>query len=155
MKEEVYQYPKKQMASGAIIYDSYGKILIVKPSYKNCWHLPGGVIEEFESPYSACVREVKEETNLSIVPKKLKAINHLGIESEKVDALVFIFDCGSICQYEKESIRVPAQEIEEYRFIDNREIAQYLDVRMAEIIQNCLNSGNQNTLYMENMEVVL
>jgi len=34
-----------------------------------------------------------------------------------------------------ESIIVPAHEIEGYRFIDKNEVAQYLDVRMAKIIQ--------------------
>jgi 8-oxo-dGTP pyrophosphatase MutT (NUDIX family) len=35
------------------------------------WHFPGGKLKSKENPYSAIVREIKEETNLSIKPVKI------------------------------------------------------------------------------------
>jgi len=37
--------PMKRMGSGALFFDSAGRILIVKPSYKDVWEIPGGVVE--------------------------------------------------------------------------------------------------------------
>jgi len=33
------------MGSGTLFFDSAGRILIVKPSYKDVWEIPGGVVE--------------------------------------------------------------------------------------------------------------
>ena len=35
------------------------------------WHFPGGKIKSEEDPYEAIVREIKEETNLSVKPVKI------------------------------------------------------------------------------------
>ena len=46
-----------------------GKIVLVKRKYdpfKDFWALPGGFIELEETVEAACIREVKEETNLDI-----------------------------------------------------------------------------------------
>ncbi len=41
------------------------KILILKKSYgSKKWHLPGGSVDYDESLEGACVREIKEETNI-------------------------------------------------------------------------------------------
>lgn len=155
MNEE-YKYPQKNMASGAIIWDEKDKFLIVKPTYKNYWHLPGGVVEKNESPYVACIREVKEEVNLSVKPNKLMGVNYTGILDEGIDALVFVFECGIIGEDKIRHIRIPKDEIEDYKFIENQEVFMYLDERMAKIVSECLeNRENSQTLYLENMVVVL
>ncbi|MFL5627283.1 MAG: NUDIX domain-containing protein, partial [Ktedonobacteraceae bacterium] len=54
---------KKRMAVSAFFLDKQGNILIVKPTYRSDWLLPGGIVEKDESPRQACVREIKEELN--------------------------------------------------------------------------------------------
>lgn len=39
---------KKQIAAGVLFFDNKGELLIVKPSYKNHWSVPGGVIENIK-----------------------------------------------------------------------------------------------------------
>jgi 8-oxo-dGTP pyrophosphatase MutT (NUDIX family) len=34
---------------------------LLEPTYKEDWEIPGGIIEENESPREACKREVLEE----------------------------------------------------------------------------------------------
>lgn len=52
--------PKKRMGVGALFLNDKNEILIVKPSYKDHWSVPGGVVDENESPRQACIREVKK-----------------------------------------------------------------------------------------------
>ncbi|MGI6589116.1 MAG: NUDIX domain-containing protein [Candidatus Iainarchaeum sp.] len=54
----------------ALIYNNKGEILLLKRSNKNSvwvnkWQLPGGKVEEGESPLKAIKREICEETSLS------------------------------------------------------------------------------------------
>ena len=50
--------------------------IILKPTYKNHWLLPGGVVEANESPRQACIREVKEETDIDCQLTRLLCIDY-------------------------------------------------------------------------------
>ena len=153
---EKFKYPKKNMASGAIIYDKKDRFLVVKPTYKDYWHLPGGVVEENESPYIACIREVQEEVNLVVKPNRLLAVNYTGIPEEGIDALVFIFECGTISEDRVSNINIPKEEIMDNKFIEKQLVFKYLDGRMAKIVAECFgNKESMKTLYLENMTTVL
>lgn len=43
-------------AAGALIRDQQGRILLVEPTYKDHWEIPGGVIEVGETPSQGCAR---------------------------------------------------------------------------------------------------
>jgi 8-oxo-dGTP pyrophosphatase MutT (NUDIX family) len=55
---------RKRMASGALFRDGAGCVLLVEPTYKDNWEVPGGAVEQEESPTAACRREVLEELGL-------------------------------------------------------------------------------------------
>ncbi|MCW2930382.1 MAG: ADP-ribose pyrophosphatase, partial [Actinomycetia bacterium] len=52
---------RKRMAASALFRDEAGRVLLVEPTYKPVWDLPGGAVEAEESPHAACRREVREE----------------------------------------------------------------------------------------------
>lgn len=52
-------------ARGIIINDA-NEVLLVEHTYTNGWHLPGGMVDYGESPMSAVVREIREETGLKV-----------------------------------------------------------------------------------------
>jgi 8-oxo-dGTP pyrophosphatase MutT (NUDIX family) len=54
----------KSFAAGYLVKD--GKVLLVHHKKFNKWTPPGGHIEENETPAEAVVRELKEETSLSV-----------------------------------------------------------------------------------------
>ena len=59
--------PGIPVSAGALIFDRAGRLLILKPTYKSGWTIPGGVMEaDGESPWEACRREVREETGIDV-----------------------------------------------------------------------------------------
>ena len=52
--------PKCIAGAGAIFHDLDGKVLLVKPSYRDTWEIPGGGLEHGEYPFQAAAREVRE-----------------------------------------------------------------------------------------------
>jgi 8-oxo-dGTP diphosphatase len=68
--------PKKRMASAALFLNAQNDMLIVKPIYRKDWLLPGGVVEERESPRQACIREVKEELGLDVAESQLLCVDN-------------------------------------------------------------------------------
>ena len=66
--------PKHIAGAGAIFHDTGGKVLLVKPSYRDSWEVPGGGLEHGEYPFQAAAREVKEETGLELRPGRLLAV---------------------------------------------------------------------------------
>lgn len=52
--------------SKAVIVNSKGKILLLHPTNKDKWHLPGGHLQQHETYLAGLKREVLEETNLQV-----------------------------------------------------------------------------------------
>ncbi len=60
------------MGAAAIIVNERGEVLLVKHTYgKRNWEIPGGRAEEGESPVDTAIREVREETELSVVAQHM------------------------------------------------------------------------------------
>jgi len=61
------ELPMIPVSAGALIFDSAGRLLILNPTYKSGWTIPGGVMEaDGETPWQACRREVREECGLDV-----------------------------------------------------------------------------------------
>ncbi|HKB30855.1 MAG TPA: NUDIX domain-containing protein, partial [Streptosporangiaceae bacterium] len=58
--------PTVYLAAGALITDPSGRVLLVKPNYRDHWAVPGGICEQGEPPHEACARELLEELGLPI-----------------------------------------------------------------------------------------
>ncbi|MBD3917946.1 NUDIX hydrolase [Paenibacillus sp. PR3] len=86
-------------AGGLIVRDN--KVLLVKVTYganKGLRMLPGGFVEEGESFEEAAVREVKEETGIHAVPKRLIGVR-TGLKEQpngSEHGIYFIFEMEAI-----------------------------------------------------------
>lgn len=56
------------LGARAIVIDGNGRIFLVKHSYVDGWHLPGGGVETGETLLEALTRELAEEGNIRIGP---------------------------------------------------------------------------------------
>ena len=57
-----------------ICRDSNGRVLLVKDAETGVWLAPGGSIEPDESPADAAVREMWEETSLTVAPVRILGV---------------------------------------------------------------------------------
>jgi 8-oxo-dGTP pyrophosphatase MutT (NUDIX family) len=52
--------------------------------YSDCWHIPGGGINEREDQKKALIREIEEETGIDVSPYKIELVDSSGRgESQK------------------------------------------------------------------------
>ena len=111
--------PRIAASAGALIFDAGGRLLILKPSYKKGWTIPGGQIEaNGESPWEACRRETREECGLHVAHGRLVCVDFLRPKPGRLGGLRFLFDCGTFTERQLRAIRLQAGEIEEHRFAE-------------------------------------
>jgi ADP-ribose pyrophosphatase YjhB (NUDIX family) len=69
--------PLFQVFAAAVILDEERNILLVKSTYNRFhpWGLPGGSLEYGEHPEEAVIREVLEETHLTVCIERLLLVN--------------------------------------------------------------------------------
>jgi len=82
---------KKRMAVSALFLNEQGKVLIVKPTYRPDWLLPGGIVESDESPRQACAREIKEELNLAKPLNQLLCVEYHSDDTKQTESVQFVF----------------------------------------------------------------
>lgn len=110
-------FATKRIASAALIRDETGRILLVEPTYKPTWLLPGGVVEANEDPVAACAREVREELGVELVPGPLLVVDWVPRHGVWGDSLQFIFDGGLMTAAQARGLRLQESEIRATEFV--------------------------------------
>ena len=155
MNDYYKNLPKKRMGSGALFFNSEGKVLIVKPTYKDHWEIPGGVTDENESPWNTCVREIKEELGLEISGSKLLSIDYISNIDGKGERLMFIYDGGILNDSDIQNISLQEKELSEYRFVTSEEAIELLGEMLRKRVPNSMIAKNRGTtFYLENGELL-
>ena len=141
----------KDIVVAGIITDETGKVLIVKPEYKEGWIFPGGLVEIGESPSSAFKREMIAEIGIEVQSTRLLSVDYRGQNEEYV---MFIFDGGVFTEEMKEQIKLPPQLLE-YRFVDTDEAMQLLRPNSARRLQPTLAARQKTGIaYLEHQELL-
>ncbi len=123
--------PRKRMAAGCLLHDSEGRVMIVKPTYKDGWDIPGGMVDRGESPHAAVRRELNEELGLELDPGTLLCVDFNGDQPGYLESLMFVFDGGLLVRDEIERIVLPEDELAAFRFVTRAEARTMLRPRVA------------------------
>jgi ADP-ribose pyrophosphatase YjhB (NUDIX family) len=115
--------PRHRAAAGALIRNSAGHILMVEPTYKPTWEIPGGMIEENEPPLEACRREVKEELGIDLEIGRLLVVDWVPAQGVWSDMICFIFDGGTLP--DTTAFTLQAEELSAAKFVTLDEAAAH------------------------------
>ncbi len=122
-----HQLPRVPASAGGLIADGGGRLLILKPTYKAGWTIPGGQIEaDGETPWEGCRREVAEETGLEVTAGRLVCVDFLRPKTGRPGGLRFVFDCGTVSPHQRENITLQPDEIEQCRWATPGEAGRLL-----------------------------
>ena len=113
------------VAAGAVITDPHGRVLLVKPNYRDLWALPGGICEFGEPPHVGCAREVAEELGLDIEVGRLLAADWSQPFGDTARPIMhFVFDGGSVA--DGVGIVIQEAELDGFSFTSPAELPGYL-----------------------------
>ena len=109
--------PTIPASAGALIRGRNGRLLILKPTYKGGWTIPGGIVEIGESPWDACRRETREECGLDVTTGRLKCVDFLRPRPDRPGGMRFLFDCGVFDDAVLDTVVIQPVEIAESRIL--------------------------------------
>lgn len=140
--------PRVPVSAGALLRDAPGRLLLVRPTYKEGWLVPGGQMEaDGESPWEACRREVREETGLEVHGGRLAAVDFIRPHGDDPGGVRLLFDCGRLSAADVAAIRLPPDELAEYRLAPWSEARHLLRPALRRRIEQVL--AADEAVYLE------
>jgi 8-oxo-dGTP diphosphatase len=138
------------VAAGALFVDEAGAVLMVRPTYKDHWEIPGGYVEPGESPRAACAREIREELGLSVQVGRLLVVDWAPADDEG-DKLLFVFDGGVLpAGLAADRVQLQATELAEYRYVTADSLAGVTIPRLVRRLLAALSAlAEGDTRYLE------
>jgi 8-oxo-dGTP diphosphatase len=147
--ENVEPMALARAASGVLFFDKTGRVLLVRPTYKPGWDIPGGYLHPGETPSEAAAREVSEELGIKPPIGRL-LVADWAPHPDEGDKILFVFDGGQLAPEYVAQIQLEAAEIAEYAFHDPDLIGQLLIPRLARRILATLDVRTAaQTIYLE------
>jgi ADP-ribose pyrophosphatase YjhB (NUDIX family) len=153
--EPTWEIPRVPASAGALLFDERGRLLVLNPTYKRRWTIPGGQLEaDGETPWQACRRETREECGIEIERGRLVCVDFRPPKPpRRPGGLRFVFHCGVLGNDRLEMISLQAAEISEYRLVDLDEAASLLSGPVRRRVLACVRADR--CLYLEDGRPVL
>ncbi|MFD5075013.1 NUDIX domain-containing protein [Streptomyces sp. NPDC058371] len=151
---EIVQTPEptaETLAAGVLLFDEQDRVLLVDPTYKPGWEFPGGVVEPGEAPARAGMREVAEETGLTLddVPRLL-VVDWEPPAPPGYGGLRLLFDGGRLDADDAQRLLLPGPELRDWRFVTEQEAAGLLPPVRYERLRWALRARERGAaLYLE------
>jgi 8-oxo-dGTP diphosphatase len=108
------------VAAGALFSDGVDRVLLVEPTYKPTWEIPGGGVEPGETPREACVRELREELGMGLELGRLLVVD--WAPRDGADRVLFVFDGGLLEATQQAAIVLPPDELASWAFVPPAEV---------------------------------
>jgi ADP-ribose pyrophosphatase YjhB (NUDIX family) len=101
----------------AAVVDDDGRLLAIRRRDNGHWEPPGGVLELDETIEDGLVREVREETGLTVMPERLTGV----YKNMERGIVALVFRCSVV-----EGERVPTAEAVEVAWLTSDEVRDRL-----------------------------
>jgi len=111
----------KRTGVAVLFFDEEGKLLVVKPNYKEKWQVPGGTVDKNESPKAAGIRETKEEIGITVTDLTFLCVEYKSEGMNDMDFLEFMFFGKVLTKEEITSITLEQDELDEFKFVTTDE----------------------------------
>ena len=116
--EDLFVLPRVPVSAGALIFDQADRLLILKPTYKSGWTIPGGIMAaDSESPWEACQREVREECGLEVRSGRLACMDFRRWREGSPGGVRFLFDCGRLPDSVLAGVVLQPEEVSAHRLV--------------------------------------
>jgi 8-oxo-dGTP diphosphatase len=147
------ELPAIPVSAGALIFDQAARLLILKPTYKSGWTIPGGVMEaDGETPWDACRREVREECGIEVSSGRLACTDYHPGRPGRPGGIRFLFDCGPVSDAALAGITLQPEEIAEHRLVPLEEALTLLRAPIRRRVQAV--SRHPGFVYLEDGQPV-
>lgn len=121
--EEFKSLPRKRMGAGIVAIDDQMRVLLVEPTYKSNWEVPGGMVELGEPPRVAAARECREELGIEVTIGRLLAMDWVPPRRLPDDGLMFLYAAGAI---DSSLIVLPPAELKSFLWCDRQMMQERL-----------------------------
>ncbi|WP_040406240.1 NUDIX domain-containing protein [Amycolatopsis nigrescens] len=136
---------RKRVAADVVLRDMAGQVLLVNPTYKEYWDLPGGMAEANEPPRHAAERELREEIGLDITAGRLLVVDWEGPHGPWDDQVLFVFDAGTLTAVAKAELRLTDGELSDFGFFSTADACRRLRPDMADRLVRALRALEAGT----------
>lgn len=144
---------RKRVSADVLLRDAAGRLLVVKPTYKEAWDLPGGMAEANESPEDAARRELREELGLAVDLRGLLCVDWVAPHGPWDDQLAFVFDGGTLSPGQISGVYPRDHELSASEFLPSGDALTMLPPRTRRRAAQALRAlAEQQPAYLENGE---
>jgi 8-oxo-dGTP diphosphatase len=143
--------PKKRTAAGSLFSDDLGRTLLVEPTYRPYWLLPGAVVAADESPLAATERAIRHELGLPLEPGRLLVVDWVPPSPDRIEGLLFVYDGATLSSDQSAAIALPPAELRSWAWCTDDELQDRLPAHMLRRTRAALQArADGTTLYLEN-----
>lgn len=145
---EVDDAARPDCATGALFTDDEGSVLLVEPTFRSRWEIPGGEVERGETPREACARALREQFGIDLALGRLLVVDWAPLVRE--ERIGFVFDGGELAPEQLDAVELAADELCAWAFLPPEELFVMMEPRLVRRVTSALGArGADVTSYLE------